>query len=133
MVEFEIETIDIGLFVRMSSGYVIPIFSDYVIPIFRRQEVTYLQTRYIVKVVPDAASLRHEFRVSTGRKAILWRKMHAKWRNGGFLIDFLGFLPVETRNSCLSEASSVTTLTLRYIGNICNRFNADEKMTSFYA
>ena len=34
MVEFEIETIDIGLFVRMSSGYVIPIFSDYVIPIF---------------------------------------------------------------------------------------------------
>ena len=25
MVEFEIETIDIGLFVRMSSGYVIPI------------------------------------------------------------------------------------------------------------
>ena len=47
MVEFEIETIDIGLFVRMSSSYVIPIFSDYVIPIFRRQEVTYLQTRYI--------------------------------------------------------------------------------------
>ena len=41
------ETIDIGLFVRMSSGYVIPIFSDYVIPIFRRQDVTYLQTRYI--------------------------------------------------------------------------------------
>ena len=25
MVEFEIETIDIGLFVRMSSSYVIPI------------------------------------------------------------------------------------------------------------
>ena len=47
MVEFEIEIIDIGLFVRMSSDYVIPIFSDYVIPIFRRQEVTYLQTRYI--------------------------------------------------------------------------------------
>ena len=47
MVEFEIETIDIGLFVRMCSDYVIPIFSDYVIPIFRRQEVTYLQTRYI--------------------------------------------------------------------------------------
>ena len=62
-----------------------------------------------VKVVPDAASLRHEFRVSTGRKAILWRKMHAKWRNGGFLIDFLRFLPVETRNSCLSEAASGTT------------------------
>ena len=61
------------------------------------------------KVVTDAPSLRHEFRVSTGRKAILWRKMHAKWRNGGFLIDFLGFFPVETRNSCLSEASSVTT------------------------
>ena len=37
--------------------------------------------------------------------------MHAKWRNGGFLIDFFGFLPVETRNSCLSEASSVTTFT----------------------
>ena len=39
--------------------------------------------------------------------------MQAKWRNGGFLIDFLDFLdflPVETRNSCLSEASSVTTL-----------------------
>ena len=34
--------------------------------------------------------------------------MHAKWRNGGFLIDFL---PVETRNSCLSEASSGITLT----------------------
>ena len=48
MVEFEIETIDIGLFVRMSSDYVIPIFSDYVILIFRRQEVTYLRTRYIV-------------------------------------------------------------------------------------
>ena len=47
MVEFEIETIDIGLFVRMSSDYVIPIFSDYVILIFRRQEVTYLRTRYI--------------------------------------------------------------------------------------
>ena len=47
MVEFEIETIDIGLFVRMSSGYVIPIFSDYVILIFRRQEVTFLQTKYI--------------------------------------------------------------------------------------
>ena len=45
MVEFE--TFDIGLFVRMSSDYVIPIFSDYVIPIFRWQEVTYLQTRYI--------------------------------------------------------------------------------------
>ena len=49
MVEFEIETIDAGLFVRMSSDYVILIFSDYVIPIFRRQEVTYLQTRYIQK------------------------------------------------------------------------------------
>ena len=61
----------------------------------------------LLKMVPDVASLRHEFRVSTGRKAILWRKMHAKWRNGGFLIDFLGFLPVETRNSCLSEASIV--------------------------
>ena len=36
--------------------------------------------------------------------------MRAKWRNGGFLIDFLGFLPVETRNSCLSEAASGTTL-----------------------
>ena len=47
MVEFEIETIDIGLFVRMSSDYVIPIFSDYVILIFKRQEVTYLRTRYI--------------------------------------------------------------------------------------
>ena len=47
MVELEIETIDIGLFVRMSSDYVIPIFSDYAIPIFRLQEVTYLQTRYI--------------------------------------------------------------------------------------
>ena len=35
LVEFEIGTIDIGLFVRMSSDYVIPIFSDYVIPIFR--------------------------------------------------------------------------------------------------
>ena len=29
------------------------------------------------------------------------------------MIDFLGFLPVETRNSCLSEASSVTTFKLR--------------------
>ena len=48
MVEFEIETIDIGLFLRMSSDYVIPIFSDYVMPIFRWLEVTYLQTRYIV-------------------------------------------------------------------------------------
>ena len=47
MVEFEIETIEIGLFVRMSRDYVIPIFSDYVMPIFRRKEVTYLQTRYI--------------------------------------------------------------------------------------
>ena len=47
MVEFEIETIDIGLFVRMNSDYIIPIFSDYVILIFKRQEVTYLRTRYI--------------------------------------------------------------------------------------
>ena len=38
--------------------------------------------------MPDDASLRHEFRVSTGRKAILWRKMHAKWYKSGFLIDF---------------------------------------------
>ena len=44
--------------------------------------------RLCFKVMPDKASLRHEFRVSTGRKAILWRKMHAKWRNGGFFIDF---------------------------------------------
>ena len=36
--------------------------------------------------------------------------MHAKWRNiGWFLIDFLDLLPIETRNSCLSEATSVTT------------------------
>ena len=47
MVEFEIETIDIGLFVRMNNDYVSPIFNDYVMLIFRRQEVTYLQTRYI--------------------------------------------------------------------------------------
>ena len=78
-------------------------------------DVNYRRKR--LKLVPDAASLRHEFRVSTGRKAILWRKMHAKWRNGGFLIDFLGFLPVETRNSCLSEASSVTTLRRKIVTN----------------
>ena len=49
MVEFEIETIDIHLSIcSMSTDYFIPIFSDHIIPIFRRQEVTYLQTRYIV-------------------------------------------------------------------------------------
>ena len=39
----------------MSSDYVIPIFSDYVMPIFRRQEVTYLQTRYIYAVISNYA------------------------------------------------------------------------------
>ena len=41
----------------------------------------------VLKWVSDAASLRHEFQVSTGRKAILWRKMHAKWRNGSNVLD----------------------------------------------
>ena len=55
-----------------------------------------------LKVVPDAASLRYEFRVSTGRKAISWRKMHAKWRNGGFFLsNFSDFSPLKigTRTS----------------------------------
>ena len=40
-----------------------------------------------VKVVTDA-SLRHEFRVSTVRRKV-WCIIHAKWRNGGILIDLL--------------------------------------------
>ena len=65
------------------------------------------------KLMIDDASLRRTPRVPNfNGEVILWRKMHAKWHFGGFLIDLL---PVETRNSCLSEASSVTIFTPRLI------------------
>ena len=71
-----------------------------------------------INLMTDDASLRHVFLISKERKVVLWRKIYAKWRIGGLLIDLL---PVETRNSCFSEASSVTTLSK----NNCMRFSTD--------
>ena len=65
----------------------------------------------LVKVVTDEASLRHEFRVSTGinpRKSI---KNPSLRHFACILRHNIAFLPVETRSSCLSEAASGTTFT----------------------
>ena len=68
-----------------------------------------------VKLMTDADSLRHEFRVSTGRKTILLYYDVKCMQNdvmAGILIDLL---PVETRNLCLSEASSVIKCLLTHL------------------
>ena len=66
-----------------------------------------------LKVVPYEASLRLEFRVSTGMKS---EKIDVNPRHYVILHAFYAliepFMPVETRNSCLSEAASDTTFML---------------------
>ena len=58
----------------------------------------------------DEASLRHEFRVSTGRNLRKSIKNPPLRHFACILRHNIAFLPVETWNSCLSEAASVTTL-----------------------
>ena len=54
----------------------------------------------LVKVMPDYASLRHEFRVSTGRTQIL----NPPLRDFTCILRHTFLLPVEIRNTCLTEA-----------------------------
>ena len=62
-----------------------------------------------IKVVTDEASLRHEFRVSTGRNPRKSIKNPPLRHFACILRHNIAFLPVETRNTCLSEAASGTT------------------------
>ena len=62
-----------------------------------------------LKVVTDEASLRHEFRVSTGRNPRKSIKNPPLRHFACFLRHNIAFLPVETRNSCLSEAAGTTS------------------------
>ena len=64
----------------------------------------------IIKVVTDEASLRHEFRVSAGRNPRKSIKNPPLRHFACILRHNIAFLPVETRNSCLSEAASGTTV-----------------------
>ena len=64
-----------------------------------------------LKVVTDEASLRHKFRVSTGRNPRKSIKNPPLRHFACILRHNIAFLPVETRNLCLSEAGSGTTLT----------------------
>ena len=58
----------------------------------------------------DDASLRHEFRVSTGRRSI----KNPPIRHFAYISRHnITFLPVEIRNTCFSEASSVISFRLR--------------------
>ena len=65
-----------------------------------------------LKVVTDEASLRHESRVSTGRNPRKSIKNPPLRHFACILRHNIAFLSVETRNSCLSEAASGTTLIL---------------------
>ena len=74
--------------------------------------------------MPDAVSLRHEFRVSTGRNPRKSIENPPLRHFACILRHNITFFPVETRNSSLSEAASGTT----FQGRHAKKFVGQAKM-----